>query len=505
MTNDDELHEAVRSTLEAIGDEATPAADFDSILARQSARSDGARPRRPGLLLSGVAAAVVLLVVGLGVVRSARDEGTDPEQGAVVTVETPTEPAPSIQVGDPTTTDDHATLPPTERVAEVTGIPLEEIERLRVAALRNLVGFNATVTTSDTVPTPYPIARTVDLTALADGSFWSASESTGEFESYDTTTQIARRAERPEGEGQALLYSENNGETVDNMRYRFSGHQPTEPISMWADAGVDISESTWDERPAWTITFDHPEREPIDEASDGDYATHQVDLQILDQETGLIVVHADSKIGVPDETRRTEYTHLTITSDLPAEFPGVFPPGAEVQVSPNYYGGAPIGFDDVPAYFGVATPLPGIREGFEATINPIGNDVPGGDRLALRFIEMVRKEGFLRTMVSITATEVAPEFPTGVVRNGYLCEYSEDQDDDGDCDPPDFGAATIGSGPRLTTLDVGLFDGFEALVDDDAAGSGAVTTGVGPFLVNVSAPDVETARAVIDSFVLVEP
>lgn len=375
----------------------------------------------------------------------------------------------------------------------VTGVPLETIEARRVDALREFPGFSATVTSTDTIDAVYPVERTVQFAALADGAFRGFEETTGEWEWYDPAEGIVRRATLQGQEADELRFFEEQRDRSDPPSSRLVGSWFAASIEWSPETGIDISESMWDDRLAWTITYENPRRRLT--FDDSDQAVSQTEFQVVDQATGLIVVNVDSMIGSPDQTTRVEFTDLEVIDSAPQDRPGTFPAGADVEAGTSELG-TPIEFADVPGYVGIPVPLPEDEGDFSATTAFYATGEPSGESIAPRVVDLVRNEGFLRTTVSISADAVAPESPSLSVRNGFTCPHGAAQQDE--CNPPTFASEVAGPFGRVDTIGAGLFAGFDVIV-----GPSSVRTGIGPFVVEVRSPDEETAMSVIESFVLV--
>ena len=154
-------------------------------------------------------------------------------------------------------------------------------------------------------------------------SSWAVSRTSPEWASYDPATRTARLAQLEGGSLTVLHRSERHGDTSDNRAFVLAGGSPADSIMIRPDISVDISESVWDDRPAWTILFRQPHREPICDGCDG--CVDQVERQVVDRETGLIVATIRSVIGSPDETTSVEYSELDVVDTLPAGSPAASP------------------------------------------------------------------------------------------------------------------------------------------------------------------------------------
>ena len=452
----------------------------------------------------GGVAAVGLLVAGLVVLGDGRD--SDPMDGSVPTVGST--PVISEAVTVPTTpAAAPSTTQPLPTGPTVDALTLDDVRAGQIAALRQLSGFTATAEVT-TTSTPYsldgaPMAeqtstRTAEITLLPDGSFWSQT-SADEWGSYDPATHTVRGAFRsPEG---VLQYQEIVGQPDNSIPLGvISGMFPTQLVGGTQDDSTRVEDTTLDGRAVWQITnvmvYD-PARCQGDGCGSEPYS--QTIVQTVDQQTGLMIRSSNATTDQHGTSQVAALRDVRPVDTMPAGFPGTFPPDAAVDRSGDPNIATSLTMADIPAHFGIATPLPAGLDTVTVTAGEmmgpsVDNDDPAGPSYRTRTADIVAHDGFLNMTISVRAT-VAADAPTDdLVIDGYVCRNG-DGDQDGACDKTIDGSASGLPGSRTITIEHGALAGREVLVVN-----GGLSINVGIFDINILAPTNAEAIAIANTF-----
>lgn len=287
-------------------------------------------PRRRWIVVGATAASIVAGLIGL--VTIARQPKQPPTPG-VTTIDT--EPASSTTSSTtsipPTTiltasTPVATTTPPTIVAEDLSGVAA--IQGSIATALAAFDSFSGTIVAhnenldSNGVVT-YSGDTTTRVTMLADGSFWAEGDPI-EWQSYDPSTATARvTSHLPDG---SVNYLQYNNFTSVPLSFAL-GLDPVPRFNGLPDDAV-VEDIVSDGRAAWAVAT---ERDPVDDAS-----RHVSERFVIDKATGLVIGYSNVTTA-DDTTTRSEATMTDVTpgAELPDEFPGEFPPGANVQGGEN--------------------------------------------------------------------------------------------------------------------------------------------------------------------------
>jgi len=510
LTND------VRRGLEAIGDAAAPARQFDEIgVPPPGTDSDrSTRPQRV-LAVAGSLAVLCALVAGLLVVRSNRDDTSPtgvPENttGAATTV-APAEPVPTV--APPSSAPPAEPVPtaiPTSVAPSTSALPdneqvLREVRRAQFEALRKLPGFTATaVKTVFTPSTGEPESeQTAQVTLLADGSFFADQGERG-WGSFDPATHLVRGVfQLPDG---TTGYQEIVGQAQNTVPLNIlTGHDPTALVQYGGPADTTVRESTFEGRSVWEVTTVFGFDRSMCEGECAGPPSTQTTVQTIDQETGLVIRNSITSTAPNTVPNLSVLRDVQIVDSMPPGFPGSFPEGVTVDRSGDPNAVATIALGDIATRFGIAVPLPA---GFEdSTISYQEMDGmwtgDGGTEATTfhRTVEFSVPEGFTTTRVRVSAISVPPGgvVPPGmiVVDGGFVCSAAPGADQ---CESLDATTVSSQQMDGAVTLTSGALAGLGAYQSDESA---SITSG--PFQISILAGDRAAALAIANDFVLVEP
>lgn len=488
-----------------------------------------AASRRWGRRWSVVAAAVIT-IVGAGVLlvrlggdgaRVVTPAATEvPQTGAPTSDRSTIEPSMTAPLAVSSSEPETTTSTTTTAVPEPE-ITVEQVQLAQRDALRNLTGFSATVSTADggvSGDTAEP--ELVTYTLLADGSLY-VSTGAGTFGSYDPVTGSVLGAFRDEsGE---LTYQEITGQTDNGLPLTIlGGFDPTRLIENQGEGKQRISEIDFERRPAWEVTtiqeFAADDFAFGDEPSPYEADFTQTTVQIIDQESGLILRTSETSTDPSSRDRMTVLSDVKVVDTMPPEFPGSFPDGVEVDRSGNTPRVAGATVEDVVDLFGTAVPIPvGLIEGtatgggsppeiavLDRPQFDEGDDPEGEPRTTYREARFTVREGFIATTVTVSSVALRPsaDIPGGLaVFDGYLCF---DTDSDLVCDSGgDVQQFTDGS--NLITISGGVLADQTAEINPPASALISASTYDGPFAISVYQTDLGTARSILGSFETVTP
>lgn len=452
--------------------------DFDPARVNLHANGDTIGRRRTHLVL--VAAASAGLAV-TGAVFLSADDGSDAIRSvAPATTSNDTIPEATEQLDSPNPAASTATsstaATTTVRVDDSLSDPtppaappvptLEAIAAERRQALRMLPGFTATATITTTLPDADPEASTVRYTLLADGSFY-ADTGGGTFGSYDPSTGVVLGAFRDLNG--VMTYQQIVGQADNTVPLGvLGGYDPT--MDLRPDSSVVVSETEFDARPAWQLDY----RDTY--AVEGENEIVEETSQIIDRETGLIVSNSTTSSDPSKSLRGVELIDIEIVDTMPPEFPGAFPPDAEVITDGDPNGVQMVEATDVADVFGPTVPLPigfldeAARDGegplmitLTTTPSYLGEDDDGGGEPSVEYIEatFTVREGFVSTAVRISAQRLVGDASVPAdysVVDGFLCF---DNDQDARCDD------IMGGDADRTTLEAGALSERPIYVTDE--------------------------------------
>ncbi len=482
------------------------------------------RPRKAGL---GVAAALIVIIgAGLLIARLGDDRPRIVTPTETAAPETPAATAPVITeaIAEPTPMSAPPSSTDTTVVATTLPEPAITTEQVQLAqreALRTLTGFSATASfavTDESADLGQPEA--VTYTLLADGSVYVAT-GPDTFGSFDPVTGIVLGVFRDETGN--LTAQEITGQTDNGLPLTIlGGYDPTRLIETGKDAMQTIREVDVEGRPAWEVTTveefttDEFSSAPFDTDTGTDFV--QTTIQVIDQESGLIVMNAESSTD-PNAggDRVTTLSDIAVVDTMPPEFPGTLPDTVDVDRSgsPAPITGATV--EEVVELFGVAVPIPeGLIAGTAVAGDPVeivledrpqfeeADDPEGEPRTTFREARFTIREGFVATTVAVSSIALRDDavVPEGLaLSEGYLCF---DSDGDGACnsggDPQGF---TDGDG--VVPIGSGLLVGLSAELSSLSGTIGSGSTYYGPFSVAVYQSDRATIDAILGSFELVFP
>lgn len=467
---------------------------------------DGRRDRR------WLMVAAVLVLVSAGVVALAL---VDDRQGTVrtddpTTITSPgTEPRPDDTTRQATTTAPAPIpVPPTEPAVTAgppsTTVPVdvltvEDVHARQVAALRALPGFQATSTARTEQTSPQEVAdpRTAEFTMTADGSFY-AQTGPDTWGSYDPATSVVRGVYR-DLNGQ-LVHEEIVGQSDAFTPISILvGHNPTSLVWPSPEGEQTVEEVDYAGRPAWEIvTVNRWSNRGLPGISASDDEVVQTTRQIVDHQTGLIVAEHLTSTDPTTPDQESTLTNVSVTDELPAEFPGTFPDGAAVQRSGDPNQARSINPTDVDALFGIPVPLPADLESARLRFSDLegyaeGDDVATGPSIRHRTLTITYGNSFVPIVVDIYADLLADGRDTSpdhrIVVDGYLCD---DLQGDGVCDTYQSDGFNDGS---TFTIEHGALAGNVGAVE-----SGAVSVRTGALTIVIISEDTAAAVEIANSF-----
>ena len=342
------------------------------------------------LLMIGAAAALVL--IGL-VVLAERGADQEPFRPGVETVPQPSEVPVTTSATTAPATSTPAPTSPTAAVVDPTTAELSTIQSSVAASLATFDTFRATTTMQSSTDGP---VSTYEVTMAADGSVW-ATGSPIAWQSFDATTGLSRT-----GNPSANAYMELSlGNTV-----------PLEliiglvPVPRFDTLGADVAieENEQDGRPVWEISATGDLTRP-----DG-VQEHREETFEIDKATGLVIGYTKASTVSGTTTLQTAtLSNLVLNVDFPPpDFPGTFPPDADVPGAGNQNPVQFLSVDEAAAKFGagfVVAPAvpPTARITFQSNLVPTtgagGVVIVGPPRLT---VTMDFRTGFAPTSVTIS-------------------------------------------------------------------------------------------------------
>ena len=449
MPTEDELLRQAASQLE----QDAPPISIDEIERRAATASlvlDEAattgRQRRWAPIFLAVAAAV-LVTGGIALALTSRSpaptlrtSGTAVLDSVAPPIEPDTTPSPTISADAARETTTPAEPEPTSEVpttavAEASGISLDgdparviaAIDADRLEKLRTLTGFSATV--RQTTETVGDDGQLIDsqpgfdsrITLLADGSMWTDIDGGG-FASYDPTTGESRGAIlMPSGD---MYYQLIEGWTENSTGMSIMlGHDPARLLSEIGGPGtVTVAATDVDGRPAWTVETTYSD---------------QRETYTVDQATGLMVASSVEWETRPGETssRVSELSDLDVVDEMPADFPGQFPDGVDIDRSgdPNAFRTTTL--SEAAEWFGPGfVAPPEVAASTRIFLTEYEWETGNPQTARTKNVEIRAREGFT-TPWSITISKELPG-ADGVVPDGYLLvdgSLCVDFDEDGIC------------------------------------------------------------------------
>lgn len=432
-------------------------------------------------ILAGVIAVAAATIVLVAVVRDDPRPSISPSNSELSEVASTTTPATSIE--------------PTTAPSAVPSVDdqLADVSASVAAALSTFDSFRATVTlsrtqqqlgTENSQPVPTIDEDLVNVVTLSsDGTIWSEGE-VFLWTSYDATTGVSRGA--VVGQDGVTRYEESVG-WADNSTplLLLFGYYPVMHFDVLGDPTLTASTSHLG-RAAWQITS------TFAGGVSGSPDDVRTETFTIDQQTGLVVAYEmrQTLVGREDVTQ-ARLDDLVVDATLPAEFPGTFPDGADVQ-----RGGDPSGFtvlsvSDAAAAFGAGFVVPALADDASPRVTLIISEFPaeGGSPAGALYQVMVEwHNGFVMSSFSLSKsviTDGSPP-PAGVlVVDGAVCPSS----DGVHCDYFDA--------PSIVTH--GAWSGSPSLFDGPRV---SITNG--PIRGTAAGPTAEAALAIANSLTTVE-
>lgn len=386
------------------------------------------RPDRRWKPLVMIGAAAALVIVGL--VALAQHDGKDQEPfrpGVDTIAPQPSAQVPATSVTStsattPATTSDTSatspTTPPTTPpstppavVVDPTTQQLSTIQSSVSASLATFTTFHATATSQsatsqgsgELVDGPVTIN---DVTMAADGSVW-ATGSPITWQSYDATTGIART-----GNSGANAYMQLNMNPVP-----LGLVMGLAPLPRFDEFGTNVvvDEAEQDGRPVWEINSIHDSPRP-----DG-VQEHRDETFDIDKATGLVIGYTKTSTASGTTTvQSATLSNLVLNVDFPPpEFPGTFPPGADVPGSDAQNPIQLLSVDEAATRFGagfvVVPALPQtaritLESNLVPTVGPGGTMIVGPPRLTAT---MDFPTGFAPTSLTISKDAIAGDSTSG--------------------------------------------------------------------------------------------
>jgi hypothetical protein len=291
--------------------------------------SDGS-PRRQWFVGLVAAAAVIGLIVGLVALAGQRPEPAPPGLTTIVSEpQTSTSVAPTTSTSFTTTnelvTTTAPSVAPTTRPPIIgnTSAALASVQRAVASSLSSFDSFSATIVMhQENLDGEGTLTSSTDSTnrvvMLADGRIWSEG-SPIEWQSFDPQTGVAQMTSHPEGSTVYLRYK-------DFATIPIVAALGLDPLPRFATMAADttVDDIEIEGRPAWSLTS----------SQNGPDGTPVTETFVIDKTTGLVVRYSNARTsnGVSSNAQAT-MTDVHLGAALPAEFPGHFPAGANIQES----------------------------------------------------------------------------------------------------------------------------------------------------------------------------
>lgn len=455
-------------------------------------RTEGSRPpvlrasfrRRPWPMV----AAAVAVAAGVGALFAV-EWGASPHRSIGPAVTEPvTSGAPTVVTSSGSDATDPTSLP-----APATDDQLADLAGAVNSRLSELDGFRATVTLSrshqvTTVDSSEPMVTADEdlinvVTLSSDGSIWSEGD---EFlwTSHDAATGVSRGAVvGPDG---VTRYEESVG-WADNSTplLLLFGYYPVMHFDALGDPTLAASTSHLGQ-PAWRITS------TFAGGMSGSPDDVRTETFTIDQQSGLVVAYElRQTLSGREDVTTARLDDLVVNVALPAEFPGTFPDGADVQRSGDPSGFAPLSASDAAAAFGAGFVMPVLPDDVSPRVLLTVSEYQAeGDSPAGAFYQVMIEwhTGFVTSSFGLSKsviTDGSPP-PAGVVAiDGAVCPSS----DGVRCDYFDA--------PSIVTQ--GAWAGSPSLLEGTR-----VTITNGPIQGMAAGPTPEAALAIANSLTTVE-
>jgi hypothetical protein len=473
-------------SLDELRPSASTGSDHDLLAGKRSSR------RRAGVAWSVAAAAVVAVVIGVAVtagepsIRTGSDlpapsDTASPTPAVVASVDTPAESTTPVSTA-PASSSTVTETSPAGQLADVADTPirLAEVAERSARALVELDSFRAVATiTQRTEPaeTTQPAevsTRTNTISLFGDGRMW-ASTDTGGWASFDPSTGTSRVA--VVNDDGTTTYQEILGWSDNTVGLNvLVGHDPV-PRFDTIDPAATVTVVDHDARPAWQIAW-HGTL-----GTDGSVAQ----TVTIDQTTGLVVATStESTIDGTRQVTESSLTEVTAGIELPAEYPGSFPPDAAVERSGDPAAFRSVSVAEAAAAFGdglaVPAELPDTARITISTQPVTGESIDGeeGEVFATDVgVTITIPEGFARTIIEYHKFRPVPGVTPG---------FGMIPADDGLCfTGPDGGCSTTDS---PTVFAAGALAGQP--YETQGAGT-AISINTGNHTLYINAPTIEHA------------
>ncbi|HWL43210.1 MAG TPA: hypothetical protein VNQ73_09715 [Ilumatobacter sp.] len=293
---------------------------------------------------------------------------------------TSTLPTPTTSA--PTTPDASTATVVSREPSDPTPPELLELAAMISERARIVQSFGGHLMQSQVLADGTEIPTERDVIFAADGSMWATNE-LGGWAAFDASTGISRLAYRLDADDD-LMYQEivgwNENFTGEQIML---GHSPVLDVTM-LHGDITITESASANRPAWRIEtrerHEFASEQPVGTLPD-DVPTDGVGVNVymtagmrdstwtywVDQATGITLASEQLQTSTysdgrtEQQQRSAEFTTFSTDAALPPEFPGTFPPDAEVRRE-----GDPAGFSgemteaDLVAAFGDGLLVPDV-------------------------------------------------------------------------------------------------------------------------------------------------
>lgn len=376
----------------------------------------------PMVVLAVAAAAGVVAFAAVGWGDSARRTigpvGTEPATSSAPTV---------VSSSDSDATD------PTSLPAPATDAELAEVAGAVNGRLSVLNGFRATVTLSRSQQQPSvdnsePVVTAEEdlvnvVTLLSDGSIWSEGAAFL-WTSYDATTGVSRGAVA--GQDGVTRYEESVG-WADNSTplLLLFGYYPVMHFDMLGDPTLAASTSHLG-RAAWRITS------TFAGGISGSPDDMRLETFTIDQQSGLVVAYElrqtiAGRVGVTE----ARLDDLVLDVALPAEFPGSFPEGADVQRSGDPSGFTSLTVSAAAAAFGAGFVAPALADDVSPRVLLTVSEFPAeGDSPAGAFVQVMIEwhTGFVSSSFGLSKSVITDGSlpPAGVLAvDGAVCPSTD--------------------------------------------------------------------------------
>jgi hypothetical protein len=418
------------------------------------------RRGRLALILVSVAA----IAVGLFVVLSRDPDVVDPAAPSTlpsIATSVPAAPVTTATTATATTLIPDTSIAPTTSTAGISpdavASRLADIDAARADALRvfDTIGFTVRHVRVDPAGT-VESESSADVVLRNDGS--AAVVSDDFLYSYYDAAAGTARASFVDADGNTA-YQELAGQSDSSVALGIPTGLPNgivEPFPLMPDYVVDVADDAIDGRAAWRIDREYDMGDGSDPQTTSIWIDVETGVTLQTRSTGTSVSN-----GVPLTDTLTLST-LTIGAPMPADFPGSFPDGADVERSGDATQFGATSIEAAAVEFGSGVPVPsGPADVVFVSRMNFGNEdgsTTSSPSLVVRWLD-----GFLTT-TEYRLTTFPPSMPV-----------------------PDTCAPCTGT----------LLQELHAL-----AGQGAmITVHRGNLGISITGPDIEAVRTVIDSLV----